>query len=70
MPDRVRRRTRKPQRLTVDRAVADLNFAHFKKLLAVGTDPVKRKTIECLLIEEEAKLAWAPADNAGARKEA
>jgi hypothetical protein len=54
----------------VDRAVADLNFAHFKKLLAVGTDPVKRKTIECLLIEEEAKLAWAPADNAGARKEA
>jgi hypothetical protein len=35
--------------------VADLNIAHFKKLLAAETDPVKR--IEHLLAEPEAKLA-------------
>jgi hypothetical protein len=32
-------------------------------------DPVKRQTIECLLADEEAKLARALSDNAGARKE-
>lgn len=41
----------------VDRTVADLNIAHFKKLLSAEVDPVKRKTIERLLAEEEAKLA-------------
>ncbi len=40
----------------MDRTVADLNIAHFKKLLAAETDPVKRQTIEHLLAEEEAKL--------------
>jgi hypothetical protein len=44
---------------TVDRTVADLNIAHFKKLLSAETDPVKRGTIERLLAEEEAKLAHA-----------
>jgi hypothetical protein len=53
----------------VDRTVADLNIAHFKKLLAAETDPVKRQTIQRLLAEEEAKLARALADKAGARKE-
>jgi hypothetical protein len=43
----------------MDRTVADLNIEHFKKLLAVETDPVRRQTIERLLAEEEAKLALA-----------
>jgi len=41
----------------MDRTVADLNIAHFKRLLATETDPVKRQTIERLLAEEETKLA-------------
>jgi hypothetical protein len=45
----------------VDKTVADLNIAHFKKLLETETDPVKRQTIERLLAEEEAKLARAAA---------
>ena len=44
---------------TLDRTVADLNIAHFKKLLSAETDPAKRRTIERLLAEEEAKLAQA-----------
>jgi hypothetical protein len=43
----------------VDRTVADLNIAHFRKLLSTETDPAKRQTIERLLAEEEAKLAHA-----------
>jgi hypothetical protein len=46
----------------VDKTVVDLNIAHFRKLLAIETDPVKRRTIERLLAEEEAKLARARAD--------
>jgi hypothetical protein len=45
----------------VDRTVADLNKAHYRKLLSTETDPVKRQTIEKLLAEEEAKLARAAA---------
>jgi hypothetical protein len=45
----------------MDKTVADLNIEHFKKLLAAETDPVKRRTIERLLAEEEAKLALAKA---------
>ena len=41
----------------MDRTVADLNIAHFKRLLESETDPVKRQTIERLLTAEEAKLA-------------
>jgi hypothetical protein len=52
----------------VDRTVADLNIAHFKKLLAAETDSVKRQTIECLLAEEEAKLVRMLAEKAGTRK--
>ncbi len=43
----------------MDKTVADLNIAHFKKLLAVEADPAKRQTIERLLAEEEAKLTLA-----------
>jgi hypothetical protein len=43
----------------MDKTVADLNIAHFKKLLSTEDDPVKRRTIERLLAEEEAKLARA-----------
>ena len=28
----------------MDKTVADLNIAHFKRLLAAETDPVKRQT--------------------------
>ena len=41
----------------MDKTVADLNIAHFKRLLENETDPVKRQTIERLLAAEEAKLA-------------
>jgi hypothetical protein len=45
----------------MDKTVADLNIEHFKKLLAAETDPVRRRTIERLLAEEEVKLARAKA---------
>jgi len=41
----------------MDRTVADLNIAHFKKLLETEADPVKRETLQRLLAAEEAKLA-------------
>lgn len=43
----------------MDKTVADLNIAHFKKLLSTEVDPVKRQTLERLLAEEEAKLKHA-----------
>ena len=43
----------------MDRTVADLNIAHFKKLLSTETDPTRRQTLEKLLAEEEAKLERA-----------
>ena len=46
----------------MDKTVADLNIAHFKKLLETETDSVKRQTIEKLLAAEEAKLARALAE--------
>jgi len=49
----------------MDRTVADLNIAYFKKLLESETEPAKRETIERLLAEEEAKLARTQTDNAG-----
>jgi hypothetical protein len=45
----------------VDKTVADLNIAHFRKLLSTEVDPVKRQTLERLLAEEEAKLQQAQA---------
>lgn len=45
----------------MDKTVADLNIAHFKKLLSTEVDPVKRQTLERLLAEEEAKLKHAEA---------
>jgi hypothetical protein len=49
----------------MDKTVADMNIEHFKKLLAAESDPVKRHTIERLLAEEEAKLAFAKANKTG-----
>lgn len=43
-------------------AIADLNITHFRRLLQIETDPVKRQTIEKLLAAEEAKLARALAN--------
>lgn len=51
----------------MDKTVADLNVEHFKKLLAVETDPVKRETIQRLLAQEEAKLADAHPEKHGLR---
>jgi hypothetical protein len=45
----------------LDKTVAELNIAHFRKLLASEADPVKRQTLERLLAEEEAKLKHAQA---------
>ena len=33
----------------MDKTVADLNIAHFKKLLETETDPVKRQTIQRMI---------------------
>jgi hypothetical protein len=49
------------RRWSMDKTVADLNIVHFRKLLAVETDPVKRRTIQRLLAEQEARLAAARA---------
>jgi hypothetical protein len=40
----------------MDRSIARLNVEHFRKLLAVETDEMKRQTLLRLLAEEEAKL--------------
>jgi hypothetical protein len=54
----------------VDRTVADLNIAHFKKLLSAEADPVKRRTIERLLAEEETKLAHSQGTKSGSSDKA
>ena len=41
----------------MDRSVARLNVEHFRRLLATETDETRRKTLQRLLAEEEAKLA-------------
>jgi hypothetical protein len=41
----------------VDRAVAHLNIARYRRLLASETDEARRQTILRLLAEEEAKRA-------------
>jgi hypothetical protein len=41
----------------MDKAVAQLNIEHYRKLLSTVTDPAKRATLRRLLVEEEAKLA-------------
>jgi hypothetical protein len=48
---------RHSEEATVDKSVADLNIAHFKKLLSTEADPARRQTIARLLAQEEAKLA-------------
>ncbi len=41
----------------MDRTVARLNIEHYRRLLATETDESKRKMLQKLLAEEEAKLA-------------
>ena len=41
----------------VDRSVAHLNIAHYKRLLERETDEERRKVLLRLLAEEEAKIA-------------
>ena len=54
----------------MDRSVADLNIAHFKRLLAIESDPAKRQTLERLLAEEEAKLTRAAPTKQGSSNQA
>ena len=42
---------------SIDRAIAQLNIEHFRKLLTQETDEAKRRIVCRLLAEEEAKLA-------------
>jgi len=44
----------------MDRTVADLNIAHFRKLLETEASDEKRQVLLRLLAEEEAKLAQVP----------
>jgi hypothetical protein len=41
----------------MDRSIARLNIEHFRRLLATETDEARRKILQRLLAEEEAKLA-------------
>jgi hypothetical protein len=41
----------------MDKAAAQLNIEHYRKLLSTETEPSKRAVLERLLAEEEAKLA-------------
>lgn len=41
----------------MDKSVAELNIAHFKRLMETETDANKRKMLKQLLAEEEEKLA-------------
>jgi hypothetical protein len=41
----------------MDQAVARLNIAHYRNLLANEVDETRRHTVRRLLAEEEAKLA-------------
>ena len=52
----------------MDKAVAELNIEHYRKLLATaGLDETKRKTIEALLAAEEAKLAQIKSQRTAAK---
>jgi hypothetical protein len=52
----------------MDKAVAELNIEHYRKLLATaGLDETKRKTVEGLLAAEEEKLAQIKAQHATAK---
>lgn len=51
----------------MDKTVADLNIAHFKRLLESEIDADKRKTLLQLLAEEEAKLTLLTSDSRSSR---
>jgi hypothetical protein len=55
------------QGLPMDKTVADLNIAHFKRLLESEIDADKRKTLLQLLAEEEAKLTLLTSDSRSSR---
>jgi HPt (histidine-containing phosphotransfer) domain-containing protein len=52
----------------MDRTVAHLNIEHYRRLLALETDESKRKMLQKLLAEEEAKLAKIRQEAAGKQK--
>lgn len=41
---------------TMDRTIAELNVARFRKLFSSGVDPIKWHTLERLLVDELTKL--------------
>jgi hypothetical protein len=52
----------------MDKAVAELNIEHYRKLLASGNlDETQRKTVEDLLASEKEKLAQIKAERADAK---
>lgn len=50
------------------RRIIQANIDRFKQLLETTTDPTKRKTLLCLLAEEEAKLAGLEAPSSFGKK--
>jgi len=44
----------------MDKTIARLNIEHYRRLLARETDDARRRKIERLMAEEEAKLAALP----------
>lgn len=51
----------------MDKAIAELNIEHYRKLLSTETEPSKRAMLERLLAEEKAKLAALTDTGVGAR---
>lgn len=49
----------------MDRVVARLNIEHYRRLLATELDEAKRRALQRLLAEEEAKLANAGTSGTG-----
>jgi hypothetical protein len=52
----------------MDRTVARLNVEHYRKLLVTELDETKRRTLQRLLAEEEAKLAALEGDRPKKKK--
>jgi hypothetical protein len=49
----------------VERFVIRQNIEHFRAMLQQTTDPERRRTLERLLLEEEAKLKKSEGDQGG-----
>lgn len=46
----------------MERFIRRQNIEHYREMLKIVTDPVKRRMIEKLVLEEEAKLKTAEED--------